>query len=299
MATLTALGLAAASASALAFAQVPAGATADVPGTPAATPATATTPPVLGHRGDAQVTPESTPSARASATGSMVIAHRGDAQAAPESTVAAVQQAIDKGAHAIEVDVRFTRTGHPMVMHDATLDRTTDCAGLISSYSHVELARCDAGSWFSEAYKGEKIPKLDQVVRAVRWNSSSARILLHVKTLPTTAQAKRVANAVRMHGMMGRTVIIADRDPVLAKMRTVGFTECGRVFGRAAGWASGAEYMLPVGLPLDRAAIRRVHDRGGKVWPVESPAGPLSTILATDSVDGVLVNRLGSVLHLL
>ena len=233
------------------------------------------------------------------ASGPLIIAHRGDAQSAPESTISAVKKAINKGADAIEVDVRFSRTGYPMVMHDATLDRTTNCSGLITRYSRTQLANCDAGSWFSSAYKGERIPKLDQVVRAVAWNSSSAKILLHVKTVPTTTQAKRVANAVRMHGMTGRTVIIADTDSILAKMKTVGFTERGRVFGSSAGWNLESEYMLPLGITLDRDAIQRIHNRGGKVWPVESGGLSLATILDQDSIDGVLVNRLGSVLDLL
>jgi hypothetical protein len=240
---------------------------------------------------------------KAARSGPMIIAHRGAADSAPESTVAAVTQAIADGVSAVEVDVRFARTGYPMVLHDATLDRTTDCSGAISLYSRPEIARCDAGSWFSAAYAGERVPKLDQVVRAVAQGSSSAKLLLHVKTLPTTTQAKRIANSVKMHAMMGRTVIIADADSILAKMATVGFTERGRVFGSPAGWDLDAEYMLPVGTPVDSAAVRRIRDRGGKVWPVESPNLPLPSLLADNSaagtLDGVLVNSLDSVLNLL
>jgi glycerophosphoryl diester phosphodiesterase len=230
----------------------------------------------------------------------IIIAHRGDAQSAPESTIAAVKKAVVKGADAVEVDVRFSRTGYPMVLHDATLDRTTtNCSGPISRYSRVQLYKCDAGGWYSAQYRGEHIPKLDQVTRVMKWNSGSAKLLLHVKTLPTLTQAKRVANSVRMNGMMGRTVIIADADSILTRMKSVGFTERGRVFGSTAGWNLGSEYMLPLGVPLDQAAIRRIHARGGKVWPVESRGLSLSTLLGADSVDGILVNRLGSVLDLL
>src|SRR3954467_7790525 len=67
------------------------------------------------------------------ATNHTVIAHRGDRSAAPENTIAAFRSAIEKGAEAIELDVQFSRTGYPVVIHDATLDRTTTCSGKVSS----------------------------------------------------------------------------------------------------------------------------------------------------------------------
>lgn len=236
----------------------------------------------------------------ASAAGSpLIIAHRGDAQSAPESTVAAVKMALAKGVDAVELDVRFSSTDYPMVLHDATLDRTTNCSGPINRYTRPQILACDAGSKFSAAFRGERVPKLDQAVRAVRYNSSSAKMLLHVKVLPTAKQAGRIANSVRMHNMMGRTIIIADTDAILARMKTVGFTERGRVFGSPAGWNLTAEYMLPYGIPLDSAAIRRIQARGGKVYPVESRGLALSSLLGLTRLDGILVNRLGSVLNLL
>lgn len=238
--------------------------------------------------------------APASATGVLtVIAHRGDAKAAPESTNPAFRSAIAKGANAIEMDVRFTRTKYPVVLHDATLDRTTNCSGSVSARSRTELRRCDAGSWFSPQFRGTRVPTLDSALRTISARSGAVWVLLHVKQFPQGVRAKRVMNDVRRHGMTDRVVIIADTAPILRKMRAAGFTELGLVFGSDAGWRSGFEYLLPYNTPLRAAGINAAHRRGGKVWVVESDLYGVADLVNLPAVDGVLVNRLGRTLKIL
>jgi glycerophosphoryl diester phosphodiesterase len=236
----------------------------------------------------------------ASAAGALtVIAHRGDAGSAPESTNPAFRAAIAKGANAIEMDVRFTRTRYPVVLHDATLDRTTNCSGAVSARSRTELRRCDAGSWYSPRYRGTRVPTLDSALRTISNRSSSVWVLLHVKDFPKGVRAKRVMNDVRRHGMTNRVVIIADTASILRKMRSAGFTELGLVFGSPAGWDSGFEYLLPYNTPLSPAGINAAHRRGGKVWVVESDLYGVRDLINIAAVDGVLVNRLGRTLRVL
>ena len=90
-----------------------------------------------------------------------VIAHRGAAARAPENTLAAIRLAAAEGARWVEVDVKLSRDGHCILMHDELLGRTTDGRGEVAHYDLDELQGLDAGSWFAERFAGERIPTLE------------------------------------------------------------------------------------------------------------------------------------------
>jgi len=92
-------------------------------------------------------------------------AHRGDSAWAPENTIAAFAAAVESGADGIELDVHLSSDGIPVVIHDETLERTTDGSGLVARTTSQQLAGLDAGSWFSPDFSGEKIPLLSDVLR--------------------------------------------------------------------------------------------------------------------------------------
>jgi len=97
----------------------------------------------------------------------LVIAHRGASMYAPENTLAAFELAIEMGADAIELDTMLTADGIPIVIHDHSLDRTTDGIGSVSSKTVAELKLLDAGSAFDIRFAGERIPTLEEVFSAV------------------------------------------------------------------------------------------------------------------------------------
>lgn len=97
-----------------------------------------------------------------------VVAHRGYRGQYPENTCAAFEAAIRAGADMIEIDVCLTRNRIPVVIHDHTLDRTTDGTGAVSEHSLSELKKLDAGSWFGAEFKGETIPTLEEMLLQVR-----------------------------------------------------------------------------------------------------------------------------------
>jgi glycerophosphoryl diester phosphodiesterase len=98
---------------------------------------------------------------RARAVGLRVGGHRGSSAIAPENTYASFQQCIKDGGLYTETDVRATSDGAMVLVHDATLDRTTDGAGPVSGMTLAQLRQLDAGSWFGEAFRGERVPELD------------------------------------------------------------------------------------------------------------------------------------------
>lgn len=94
----------------------------------------------------------------------MIIAHRGGSREAPENTLAAFRNAIRVGAKFVELDVQLSSDGEMVVIHDDTVDRTTNGSGPVGALTFEELRRLDAGSHFGPQFKGEKIPTLREVL---------------------------------------------------------------------------------------------------------------------------------------
>ena len=93
----------------------------------------------------------------------LVIAHRGGSGLAPENTLAAFHKALEVGADGVELDVRLTRDGQVVVIHDRRLDRTTTGKGPVETCTLGELKSLDAGCWFGPQFQGERVPTLEEV----------------------------------------------------------------------------------------------------------------------------------------
>lgn len=100
--------------------------------------------------------------------GLWVIAHRGVSGTYPENTLSAFQAAIDVGAEMVELDVSVSKDGIPVVVHDKTVDRTTDSEGDVQSFALVELKGMEVGAWFSEEFRGEEFPTLKESLELMK-----------------------------------------------------------------------------------------------------------------------------------
>ena len=107
-----------------------------------------------------------------------IVCHKGANAVAPENTYAAAGQCIAWGAGTVEVDVWTSRDGEMVLLHDATVDRTTDGKGHALALTADDLTQLDAGSWFDPAFRDERIPKLSDFLR---WIRGKARIFIDVK----------------------------------------------------------------------------------------------------------------------
>lgn len=97
----------------------------------------------------------------------VVFSHRGYSALAPENTISAFELAIQHGAEAVELDAKMSADGEVMVIHDQTVDRTTNGKGRVNQLTLAELKTLDAGSSFDAKYAGEKIPTLAEVFEAI------------------------------------------------------------------------------------------------------------------------------------
>ncbi|MBI5556558.1 MAG: hypothetical protein HY885_02865 [Deltaproteobacteria bacterium] len=98
----------------------------------------------------------------------LVVGHRGASSEAPENTLAAMTLALQSGVAMIEIDVQISADGQVVVFHDETLERTSNGRGFIRHFSYEELKKLDAGCWFAEKFRGERIPLLTEVFALLR-----------------------------------------------------------------------------------------------------------------------------------
>jgi glycerophosphoryl diester phosphodiesterase len=106
---------------------------------------------------------------RARGIGLRVGGHRGASAAAPENTYSAFEQAVHQGAVYAETDIRRTADGELVLLHDATLDRTTDANGPVSAMTRAQLAEVDAGGWYGDGFRGQRIPGFHDFLRWIEW----------------------------------------------------------------------------------------------------------------------------------
>jgi glycerophosphoryl diester phosphodiesterase len=124
-----------------------------------------------------------------------LIAHRGGGSLAPENTLAAIRFGRSLGFRAAEVDVRFTKDGIEVLQHDAALDRNTSGHGPLAERTWAELEGLDAGSWHSEAFRGEPIARFEDAARLFRSLAMFANV--EIKRIPGRHReaGERVARA--------------------------------------------------------------------------------------------------------
>ena len=132
-----------------------------------------------------------------------IIAHRGASAERPECTLPAIERAIETGATAVEVDVRTSRDGKLYILHDTTVDRTTDGKGKGSDLTLAELQKLDAGTWFDPKYRGVKIPSLIEAAKACRGRID---LLLDLKEQGDTYD-QQVAQVILQHGDQAKTIV--------------------------------------------------------------------------------------------
>ena len=117
------------------------------------------------------------------------IAHRGFSAAAPENTLAAFRKAIECGPDMMECDVHCTNDGHMVVIHDPTVDRTTNGTGSVTDMALAEIKELDAGSWFGPEFVGQRIPTLEELLDLTKGQS---KLIVEIKDEGTEDQAVEI-----------------------------------------------------------------------------------------------------------
>ncbi|UOF90941.1 glycerophosphodiester phosphodiesterase [Fodinisporobacter ferrooxydans] len=149
------------------------------------------------------------------------IAHRGWSGLAPENTLAAFKKTMDTPKiDMIELDVQLSRDGIPVVIHDYTLERTTNGSGDVSSFTLQELKRLDAGSWFSESFADERIPTLEEVFQLVKGNK---RLNIEIKRAGDRSSGieQTIADLVRAYNMESSVIVTSFNHESIRNLLTI------------------------------------------------------------------------------
>jgi glycerophosphoryl diester phosphodiesterase len=227
-------------------------------------------------------------------------AHRGASYEAPENTIAAFLLAAELGADGIELDAQLSKDGEVAVIHDFSLDTTTDGHGPVAAKAMAELQELDAGSWFDPIFAGQQIPTLQQVVDAV-----GQRLLLNIElktsSLMDSRLAKAVVHIVEENHLMDRVVLSSFNHLALRKVRQLNpWIPIGLLYSPGMPLPLRRTWLRPLLRPealhpshemLDPKTIRWAKERGYRIhtWTVDDPG--MMWRLTRLGVDIIITNR--------
>jgi glycerophosphoryl diester phosphodiesterase len=219
------------------------------------------------------------------------IAHRGASAEFPENTLAAFAAALRAGAHMCELDVHRSADGALVVIHDETVDRTTEGCGRVEAMTLSELKRLDAGRWRDAKFAGERIPTLQEVFDAV-----GDRCALNIE-LKGTGVEEQVCRMIREWGVE-RTALVSSFDwSRLARLRKIApEIRIGLLAERAPARLINAAvrmnaWAINPGFKLVKAELcAAAHRHGLKVyaWTVDDP--DQMQRMKAEGVDGIMTN---------
>ncbi|MGH7807472.1 MAG: glycerophosphodiester phosphodiesterase [Thermodesulfobacteriota bacterium] len=212
------------------------------------------------------------------------IAHRGASAYEPENTLRSFKRAMEMGAEMMELDVRFSRDGHLVIIHDKKVDRTTNGRGLVREMTLRELKNLDAG-------KGEKIPTLEEVFDL---GKGTIRYVLELKD---RGVEEEVINLVRDKGLIEDVFIASFHCDLIKRAKSLeprirtglimlfSFDTAGR------GKECSADAVAPSQHFITRGMVERVHKNGMFLftWTVDSPKKAKK--LKDMGVDGIVTNK--------
>ncbi len=227
-----------------------------------------------------------------------VIAHRGNSSEAPENTLAAVRSALSlpEPIPYVEIDLHATADGELVVIHDTTLDRTCDRGGEVAqlTFQEVRAARAGFASEFGDAFSGELVPSLDEVLDAVR--DTNTDVMIEIKP---NGLGDDVARRIAARGELDRHVIASfHADVVLAA--SLAEPRCRTVFvvgGEAAeehvelAGVIGAEFLAVNHEAVTPELLSRAHALDIVVWAWTVDDETRAAELLRLGADGIITNR--------
>jgi glycerophosphoryl diester phosphodiesterase len=232
----------------------------------------------------------------------LVDAHRGASAACPENTLAAFRAALEAGADSVEFDIRLSAQGEAVVIHDESVDRTTDGVGEVCRLSLAELRSLDAGAWKSPGFAGERIPTLDEALDLL---GGAPRINVELKT-DDPRIADRVVEAIERRRLHHRIMVSSFQLPQLlaVKRRLPGvWTHLFLDDCLPDGfWDSDGRFVNSVGLPfeqVDERLVRAIQGQGRAVWVFTVDDVEQALELASSGVQAITTNEPAKMLHAL
>ncbi len=232
-----------------------------------------------------------------------VASHRGDRKVAPENTLPAFESAITTGTRFVETDVQLSRDGIPVLMHDRTVDRTTNGTGKVGELELSQLEQLDAGSWFSPEFAGARIPTLEQLLSLLSGQAETAqpvRALIELKGFWSVEEAGIVTAMIRQFELSG-LVVLMSFDPVTLDNARIADESIPRAIlirelpsdpvGFAKLYGAIAVITSAEAIAADRWAVDRIHRAGLAVLVYTLNSKSSWNQAISLGVDGIITDR--------
>lgn len=220
----------------------------------------------------------------------LILGHRGASAYAPQNTIPAFELAIAQGADGVEFDVHLSSDGHAVVIHDFTVDHTTDGTGDVDAMTLDQLKALDAGTKFDAKFAGTRVPTLDEVFQVVK---DMRAINVEIKA-PTDNIEHVVYGAIKRHNLADRVIVSSFNPLILHRMRKAA-PEVAIGFLYAPGYDFSAmmadlphEARHPMHPMIDKVYMQQARFWGYRVntWTVNDPQRALE--LAELGVDAII-----------
>ncbi len=231
----------------------------------------------------------------------MIISHRGYKAKYPENTLSAFSAVKNTGAHMIELDVTLSRDRKLAVIHDETIDRTTNGSGPVNQHTLSELKAFDAGTWFGPEFKDEKIPTLAQVLESVK-----GFLKVNIEIKPEAYEYRKPIDAVEIQVLdllkkmkMTSDVIISSFDwRILENIRNMDSNVAIALLSEShadillTAWCRwlGAFSWHPDYRVLSKDQVDRIHGINVKVFPYTVNTKKEIKTLLDMGVDGIITD---------
>ncbi|MCK9426615.1 MAG: T9SS type A sorting domain-containing protein [Ignavibacteriaceae bacterium] len=224
--------------------------------------------------------------------GVKVIAHRGGSYLAPENTAAAWKKAVALKADFFELDILLSSDDSLMIMHDDTVNRTTNGSGTVSAMTYAQLRALDAGSKFNTSFAGEKIPTFSEALYIAKTDPNNIGIVAEIKSTNATAVAK-VVKMIQDYGMQTRVIVSSFNLSQLSQVKTLDPTMKVQLFGTITNFNIdqvaniGGEWVGSGGTTT-QAIIDYAHSKNVlyNAWTINS-ANAMFPLIKTTIVDGI------------
>jgi glycerophosphoryl diester phosphodiesterase len=236
----------------------------------------------------------------------LIFGHRGASAYAPMNTLPAFALAEEQGADGIELDIHLSRDGHLIVMHNSTIEETTDGSGAIRDMTLAQLKEMDAGGWFSERFTRTPIPTLDEVFASVR-KETIINVEIKPETIRTEGIERVLADKIAHFGLQER-IIVSSFNPLPLRRfrRLMPNVAIARLWDSKTPWYHeflmfGMHYEAqhPRHTLLEEQAVARLHRKGYRVntWTVNDAMR--AAVLRDLGVDGIMTDLPDVIRHAL
>lgn len=236
-----------------------------------------------------------------------LIAHRGASDAAPENTLAAIKKALQSPVDFIEIDVHQTKDGEVVLMHDATVNRTTNGQGEIVNFTLSEIKKLDAGLWYNLAYQQERVPTLEETLKLVRGRK---KLLIEIKKGQDDFYPgieNKILSIIQQHKAQNWCIVQSFYDDVLQniwksefavpthKLIVAKFPFIPVYFDHRLRWGNFDKYDRAMAINanqyfITQGFVKELHNSGFKTYPWNlNDSEAINRVLAMGA-DGVITN---------